>query len=102
MIGYLSNDGNSGILHYTKIREPIKNGLRPAWQSKGMRGDMSACSFKKLVQLLDKQLEIDEKLEVLAHLESCGICRDAVYQISHDRDEKLFIHKPYNVEKHIA
>jgi hypothetical protein len=98
----LSNDGNSGTLHFTKIREPIKNGLQTDWQSKGMRGVMSACSFKKLVQLLDKQLAIDEKLEVLAHLESCSICRDAIYQISHDRDEKLFIHKPYNVEKHIA
>jgi anti-sigma factor RsiW len=63
---------------------------------------MSACSFKKLVQLLDKQLDLDEKLEVLAHLESCGICRDAVYQISRDRDENFFIHRPYNVEKNVA
>jgi hypothetical protein len=67
-----------------------------------MRGVMSACSFKKLVQLLDKQLELDDKLEVLSHLQSCGICRDAVYQISRDRDEKLFVHRPYNVEKHVA
>jgi len=63
---------------------------------------MSACSFQKLVQLLDKQLELDEKLEVLDHLHSCAICRDAVYQISRDRDEPLFIHRPYNVEKHVA
>jgi hypothetical protein len=67
-----------------------------------MRGVMSACSFKKLVQLLDKQLDLDEKLEVLSHLESCGICRDAVYQISRDRDEGFFIHRPYNVEKNVA
>ena len=60
---------------------------------------MSTCSFKKLVQLLDKQLELDEKLEVLSHLESCAICRDAIYQISHDRDEGFFIHKPYNINK---
>jgi hypothetical protein len=66
------------------------------------RGDMNTCSFKKLVQLLDKQLDLDEKLEVLAHLESCGICRDAVYQISRDRDESLFVHRPYNVEKNVA
>ena len=63
---------------------------------------MSACSFQKLVQLLDKQLELDEKLEVLDHLHSCAICRDAVYQISRDRDESLFVHRPYNVEKHVA
>jgi hypothetical protein len=45
-----------------------------------MRGDMGACSFQKLVQLLDKQLELDEKLEVLEHLHSCRICLDAVYR----------------------
>ncbi len=63
---------------------------------------MDACSFKKLVQLLDKQLPLDEKLEVLSHLDSCKICRDAVYQISRDRDEALFVRRPYNVEKHVA
>ena len=67
-----------------------------------LRGVMAACSFKKLVQLLDKQLNLDEKLEVLNHLDSCKICRDAVYQISRDRDEAFFIHRPYNVEKHVA
>ena len=63
---------------------------------------MNACSFKKLVQLLDKQLNLDEELEVLDHLESCTICRDAVYQISRDRDEAFFVRRPYNVEKHVA
>ena len=65
---------------------------------------MSACSFKKLIKLLDKQLDLDEKLEVLAHLETCGICRDAVYQISRDRDEGFFIHKPYKfkIDKSVA
>ena len=63
---------------------------------------MTGCSFQKLVQLLDKQLDLDEKLEVLNHVESCGICRDAVYQISRDRDEAFFVHRPYNVEKNIA
>ena len=63
---------------------------------------MDACSFKKLVQLLDKQLNLDQKLEVLDHLETCKICRDAVYQISRDRDERLFVHRPYRVEKHVA
>jgi anti-sigma factor RsiW len=63
---------------------------------------MSICSFKRLVMLLDKKLTLDEKLEVLSHLDSCKICRDAVYQISRDRDEALFIRRPYNVEKHVA
>jgi hypothetical protein len=63
---------------------------------------MDACSFKKLVQLLDKQLSLDEKLEVLSHLDSCKICRDAVYQISRDRDESLFVRRPYNVGKNAA
>jgi hypothetical protein len=66
------------------------------------RGAMSACSFKKLVLLLDKKLDLDEKLEVLGHLQSCNICRDAVYQISRDRDEALFVHRPYNVDKNVA
>jgi len=63
---------------------------------------MSACSFKKLVMLLDKKLDLDEKLEVLNHLESCQICRDAVYQISRDRDEAFFVRRPYNIEKIVA
>ncbi len=65
-------------------------------------GDMSFCNFKKLVQFLDKELDLDEKLEVLDHLESCEICRDSIYQIAHDRDETFFIRRPYNVEKHVA
>ena len=44
---------------------------------------MTACSFKKLVQLLDKQLDIDEKLEVLDHLDKCQICR--VYKVEEDK-----------------
>jgi anti-sigma factor RsiW len=63
---------------------------------------MTACSFTKLVQLLDKQLNLDQRLEVLEHLDSCKICRDAVYQISRDRDEAFFVHRPYNVEKNVA
>ncbi len=63
---------------------------------------MTACSFTKLVQLLDKQLNLDQRLEVLEHLDSCRICRDAVYQISRDRDEAYFVHRPYNVEKNVA
>jgi len=63
---------------------------------------MKTCSFQKLVQLLDKQLGLDEKLEVLTHLENCSICRDTVYQISRDRDEALFIQRPFKIKKNVA
>jgi anti-sigma factor RsiW len=63
---------------------------------------MSGCSFQKLIQLLDKQLNLDEKLEVLNHLDQCPICRDAIYQISRDRDEAYFVHRPYKIEKNVA
>ncbi|MDR1728262.1 MAG: zf-HC2 domain-containing protein [Acidobacteriota bacterium] len=52
---------------------------------------MATCSFQKLVQLLDNELGIDDRLEVLEHVDSCDICRDAVYQITLDRDEALFV-----------
>ena len=48
---------------------------------------MSACSFEKLLRLLDKQLDLAGKLETLIHLVMCDICREAVYQISRDRQE---------------
>ena len=63
---------------------------------------MNTCSFKKLVEYLDNHLNMDEKLEILTHLETCQICRDAIYQISKDRDEAFFVRRPYNVEKHVA
>jgi hypothetical protein len=52
---------------------------------------MSKCNFKKLVQLLDKELDIDSSLDVFDHLDHCDTCRDAVYHILRDRDAGLFI-----------
>jgi hypothetical protein len=63
---------------------------------------MSTCSFERLVELLDKQLSLDNKLEVLIHLKCCDICRDAIYQIVRDRDREYFIQRPYNIEKNLA
>ncbi len=60
---------------------------------------MRSCNFEKLVQLLDKQLDVDERLDVLDHVEHCEPCRDAIYHISRDRDEAYFIYRPYRVEK---
>jgi predicted anti-sigma-YlaC factor YlaD len=57
------------------------------------------CNFDKLVLYLDKRLDLDGQLEVLGHLDECDTCRDAVHQISRDRDSSLFVTKPYRLEK---
>ena len=48
---------------------------------------MSGCSFNRLWQLLDDELDLDGQLEVYDHLDRCSICRDAVYELARDRDE---------------
>ena len=63
---------------------------------------MMACSFGKLLKLLDKQLDLDGQIDVLLHLDECDTCRDAVYQIALDRDEALLTRRPYSVEKNVA
>ncbi len=63
---------------------------------------MKTCNFEKLVHFLDEQLELDEKLDVLDHLDGCEICRDAIYHISRDRDSRLFEYRPYKPEKILA
>jgi hypothetical protein len=60
---------------------------------------MSNCSFEKLLQLLDKQLDLDGELEVFDHLDHCENCRDAVYHIMRDRDSGYFVVRPYRIEK---
>ncbi len=52
------------------------------------------CDFDKLVSYLDKELELDEQLAVLEHLDSCDACFEAVYQLSRDRDAHLFVDDP--------
>jgi hypothetical protein len=56
-------------------------------------GDMSKCSFDRLIQFANKKLDLDGQLEVFDHLDQCDICRDAIYQLSRDRDEAFFIHR---------
>ena len=63
---------------------------------------MMSCNFEKLVQLLDKQLSVDDKLDVLDHVEHCEPCREAIYHISRDRDEEYFIYRPYRTDKMFA
>ncbi len=48
---------------------------------------MSACSFERLLQFVNKQLNLDGQLEVYDHLDRCDICRDTAYQLSRERDE---------------
>ena len=54
---------------------------------------MSACSFDRLLQFVNRQLDLDGQLEVYEHLDRCDICRDAVYQLSRD-----FIYRPHRVK----
>jgi hypothetical protein len=56
------------------------------------------CSFEKLVLYLDRKLDLDAQLELLDHLEKCGNCFDAVYHISRDRDARLFLRRPTELE----
>jgi hypothetical protein len=59
---------------------------------------MSACNFEYLLQLVNKQLDLDKQLEVYDHLDRCNICRDAVYQISRDLDGAFFTHCAHYVK----
>ena len=57
---------------------------------------MRGCDFEKLIQLLDKELDLNGRLEILVHLDECDNCREAVYQIARDRDRDLFIPPVHN------
>jgi hypothetical protein len=62
---------------------------------------MRACSFDRLAQLVNMKLDLDEQLVVYYHLERCDICRDAVYEISRDRDEAFFTYRSSRAEPSI-
>ncbi len=59
---------------------------------------MTQCDFDRLVQYLDKQLSIDQQLELFDHLDRCEVCREAIYLLSRDRDAAYFIVRPYKVD----
>jgi hypothetical protein len=63
---------------------------------------MTACSFDKLLQLLDKKLDLDSKLELFAHLDKCETCRDAIYELSRNRDSAFLVYRKYHVDNKIA
>lgn len=72
--------------------------MRYGHERDGSLGDfMGACSFDRLLQFANKQLDLDERLEVYDHLDRCDICRDAVYQLSRDQDEAFFVNRAHGV-----
>jgi hypothetical protein len=52
---------------------------------------MNSCSLGKLAQLLNKELDLDTKLDVLNHLDLCKPCRETIYHLAHDRDRRFFV-----------
>ena len=56
---------------------------------------MSACSFNRLLLLINKQLDLDGQLEVYDHLDQCDICHDAVYQLARDRDVEFLVYRAH-------
>jgi anti-sigma factor RsiW len=67
-----------------------------------MEAFMMICSFDKLVRYLDRQLDLDSRLELLEHLDECETCREAIYQISRDRDAQFFVYRPYDSDKAVT
>jgi hypothetical protein len=56
---------------------------------------MNACSFSQLLPFVNRQLDLEGYLKVCDHLKSCDICRDAVHQLSQDRDESAYINRTH-------
>jgi hypothetical protein len=64
-----------------------------------MGAHMTPCSMENLVHLLCDQLNLDDKLAVLEHLDECKVCREIVFRMSRERDGDFFVRRPYNIEK---
>jgi hypothetical protein len=62
---------------------------------------MNACSFDRLLQFVNNQLDLDRQLEVYLHLDRCDICRDAVYQLVGDLSV-TFVSNGAHHEEHSA
>jgi hypothetical protein len=60
---------------------------------------MTPCNFDKLLKLLDRELDLDSKLELFEHLDWCETCRDAIFELSRDRDSAYLVYRKYNVDK---
>jgi hypothetical protein len=77
--------GNEQIAALTQARR-VKRG-----------GHMSACSFNRLVHFVNKRLDLDGQQEIYCHLDRCEICRDAVYELSRERNKTLRLHRAYGM-----
>ncbi len=65
----------------------------------GIRFYRSAmCDLEKLKLLLNKQLNLDENLELFEHLDQCDSCRMTIYSLSRDRDKDFLIYRPYKIK----
>ena len=53
------------------------------------------CDFDRLRVLLDKELQLDEALELFDHLDNCDVCFEEVYRIYKERDSKFFRFKSF-------
>ncbi len=63
---------------------------------------MGGCNLEMLVQLLDRKLNLNEKLEVFDHLDRCKGCREAIYIISRQRDKTFFIYRRHRIDLSVA
>jgi predicted anti-sigma-YlaC factor YlaD len=68
---------------------PRQNRLRGRERVRAVGKLLKTCDFDQLLQLLNRQLDLDRQLEVYDHLDQCEICRDTVYQLAHDQDGAL-------------
>jgi hypothetical protein len=58
------------------------------------------CNFEKLWLYLNNELDLDTQSEVLAHLDHCRVCLEALYQMARDLDMDLFV--PYELKDKLA
>lgn len=54
------------------------------------------CNYNRLVKFLEKKLDIDQRLEILSHLETCSDCFDELYKLRRMKDSKHFIYKAFD------
>ncbi len=63
---------------------------------------MGGCNLEMLVRLLDKKLDLNEKLEIFDHLDRCKGCREAIYTISRQRDKAFLIYRRQRTDLSVA
>ncbi len=67
----------------------------PALKLHRGRPGVAMCNQEKLTALLDSKLELDERLELLYHLDICQNCFMLLYDLRKARDEKFFRRKKF-------